>query len=127
MDKFKFEFEGIDDLLRTLEQSSHDVEKAKEDALLAGAKVMQEETKKAAETVLKRRSGTLIGNIEISDVEGDEVSVYVDNQGKAYYGHMHEFGTSKMPARPFMGPAFNRSGFKINKALADKLKQTLRW
>ncbi|ERN52830.1 HK97 gp10 family phage protein [Alkalihalophilus marmarensis] len=127
MSEFQFQLEGLEELMRSLEQSSNDVEKVKEDALLAGAKIMQDETKKTAGTVLKRRSGDLINNIEISDVEGDEVHVYVDNQGKAYYGHMHENGTSKMPARPFMGPTFNRSKVQINRAMANKIRAKLGW
>ena len=71
------------------------------------------------------RTGNLKSHVEISDVANDEVEVYVDQQGKAYYGYFHEVGTSKMRARPFMGPAFNASKMKIERAMADKIRQRL--
>lgn len=119
----EFTIEGLDQLVRQLEKAGQDVEKGKEEALVAGAEVMQKETKNSA----PRRTGNLILNIEISPIDGEEIFVFVDNQGKAYYGHMLENGTSKMAARPFMGPAFNRSRLKISQAMANKLRQRLGW
>ena len=119
----KFELEGLNELIRSLEGTANDVDSTKKEALLEGAKVLQDESQKLA----RRRTGNLIAHIEISDVTNDEVFVYVDNQGKAYYGHMLENGTSKMAARPFMGPAFNRSRIKINQAMAKRIRSKLRW
>jgi HK97 gp10 family phage protein len=117
----KFEMQGLDELMAQIERTSLGIENAKNDALEAGGKVMQKETKNAA----RKRTGNLKEHIELSDVKNGEINVYVDNQGKAYYGHMLEFGTSKMSAKPFMGPAFNKSKVKINQAMANKLRQYL--
>lgn len=117
----EFEFGGLDELANKLEQTAKNVKKGKEEALLAGAKVMQEATKKLAPV----KTGKLETRVEISDVENGEIQVYVDQQGKAYYGYFHEIGTSKMRAQPFMGPAFNQSISKIQNAMADKMRQEL--
>ena len=113
--------QGLQELMAQIERTSMGMESAKNEALKAGGEVMQEETKKAA----RKRTGNLKEHIELSEVKDGEINVYVDNQGKAYYGFMHEFGTSKMPAKPFMGPAFNKSKMKINQAMANKLRQYL--
>lgn len=114
--------EGLETLLSDLTRVERDIKSVKDDAVKEGGKVMQDETKRLA----RKRTGNLIEHIELSEVENGEIHVYVDNQGKAYYGHMLEFGTSKMSAKPYMGPAFNRSRLKINQAMANKLRQYLR-
>lgn len=117
----KIEFEGLEELVSKLEQVGDSVEKGKDEALLEGAKVM----KKATQDRAPVRTGNLKAHVEISDVSNGEVEVYVDQQGKAYYGYFHEVGTSKMRARPFMGPAFNASKTKIERTMADKIRQRL--
>ncbi|MGM8213568.1 HK97-gp10 family putative phage morphogenesis protein [Virgibacillus sp. W0430] len=117
----KFDFEGMDELVTRLSNMEQGVETAKNEALLEGAKVMQKATKERAPKMTRN----LEMNIEISDVEGDEVEVYVDQQGHAYYGYMLEYGTVKMRAQPFMGPAFNQNITKIQNAMAYKIRQRL--
>lgn len=104
-----------------MQQMEHNVEKDKEKALEAGAKVMQE----GAQSLVRVRTGNLKDHIEISDVENGEIEIYVDNQGRAYYGYMIEFGTSKMQAIPFMGPAFMQKQLQIEQAMANSLRQSL--
>lgn len=115
------EIEGLDELTQQLEKMGYDVKQNEEKALVAGAEIMQEATRKLAPV----RGGTLRSNIEISDVENGEIEVYVDQQGVAYYGYFHEIGTSKMRARPFMGPAFNQSRSQIERTMANSLRQAL--
>lgn len=115
----EFEFEGLEELANSLEQTANNVKESKDEALIAGAKIMQRATQDRARVL----TGNLKAHVEISDIENGEILVYVDQQGKAYYGYMHEVGTSKMRARPFMGPAFNSSRFKIERAIADKIRQ----
>lgn len=117
----RFEFEGLDKLITRLEQVGKNVEEAKKEALDAGATLLQKEVKKRA----PKRTYNLERHIEKSEIKNDEVEVYVDQQGKAYYGYFHEFGTSKMRARPFMGPAFNASRYRIQREMVDKLRQRM--
>ncbi|WP_277679547.1 HK97-gp10 family putative phage morphogenesis protein [Gracilibacillus dipsosauri] len=114
-------FEGMPELLKQLQSMENGVGKAKEKALIAGAEVVQ----KAAQNEVRVRTGTLKENIEKSEVENDQIEVYVDNQGRAYYGHMLEFGTSKMQAIPFMGPSFMRNQLKIEQAMTNSIRESL--
>ena len=116
-----FEMQGLSELMSQLSSLENGLENMKDQALKEGAKVMQEETERAARV----RTGNLKRNIKISEIEDGSIYVYVDNQGKAYYGQMLEFGTSKMSAKPFMAPAFNQSKMQINQAMANKLRQYL--
>ncbi|WP_440894971.1 HK97-gp10 family putative phage morphogenesis protein [Amphibacillus sp. Q70] len=116
-----FEFEGIDDLINRLEETGRNVDQTKEEALLEGAKVMQKATQDSARVL----TGNLKANVEISDIENGEIEVFVDQQGIAYYGYILEVGSSRMRAKPFMGPAFNASTNKIEQAIADTIRQRL--
>lgn len=117
-------FEGMEELMNQLQQMGDQSKQAENEVLEAGAVVMQKATEEAA-PVRAVNGGTLKANIEISDVKNGEINVFVDNQGIAYYGYMQEIGTSKMPARPFMGPAFMRNRFNIEQAMAKKLRQRM--
>lgn len=117
----KFEFEGMDELIQKMDQLGIDIKRDKNDAVLEGAKVMQKATQEKA----PKKTGNLSNLIEISDVEDGSVDVFVDQQGKAYYGYFLEYGTSKMRAQPFMGPAFNANMSKIQDAMASKMREKL--
>ena len=119
------QFEGMEELTSQLQSMADGSKKAEEEALLAGAEVAQKGVEEKA-PVRAVNGGTLKANIEISDVENGEIEVFVDNQGVAYYGYMQEMGTSKMPARPFMGPAFMRDKLKIEQAMASSLCKSMR-
>jgi HK97 gp10 family phage protein len=63
----------------------------------------------------ERIAGTLRNSIRVVRLKGDpnlDVRIYAGwershNELTAYYGHMVEFGTSKMKAKPFLRPALN--------------------
>lgn len=118
----KFEFEGIEDLTSRLEQMGRDSEKIAEEALVEAGKLLQKDVVTRAPRRAGPKGGTLKENILLSDVEDGQIEVYVDKQGKAYYGAMVELGTSKMRAQPFMAPAFNASKFKLEKKMVDVLR-----
>ncbi|SFL38883.1 phage protein, HK97 gp10 family [Gracilibacillus orientalis] len=117
----EMQLEGLQELNRQMQQMERNVEKDKGKALTAGAKVMQ----KGAQSLVKVKTGNLKEHIEISEIENGEIEVYVDNQGIAYYGYMLEIGTSRMPAQPFMGPAFMQKKLLIEQAMANSLRQSL--
>src|SRR5690625_2221493 len=105
----EFEMQGIDELIRELETFGRDVKKTKDEALQKGGEFFQQKVKEGiAQAGIKRRTGNLESHIELSDIENNEITVFIDQQGKAYYVDMLEEGTSKMRARPFMYPAYHR-------------------
>ena len=46
-------------------------------------------------------------------------------EGPFFYWRFFEYGTSKMPARPFMRPAIDENRDAITQAVADKLRDRL--
>jgi HK97 gp10 family phage protein len=65
-------------------------------------------------------TGNLVSNIMVEDNK-DSVEV----QSKAEYSKFLEYGTSKMEARPYMFPAYEKSKDKIIQAVFRKIAQTL--
>lgn len=63
-------------------------------------------------------SGKLRESIRVVRLKGDpkqNIRVYAGNREKkgAFYAHMVEFGTVKMPAKPFLRPALNECKGRI--------------
>src|SRR5690625_4185130 len=98
----ELEFEGIDELMQRIEQMGNEADKYAEEALKKAGETLQ----KAVKERVPVDTGNLRNHIELSDVKDNSIDVYVDQQGKAYYGVMVEEGTSKMRAQPYMYPAF---------------------
>lgn len=48
-----------------------------------------------------------------------------DSYGDLFYGRFHEFGTVKMPARPFLRPALEENTARATEAIANRLRQRL--
>lgn|SRR5690625_4587539 len=120
----EFEFHGLEELIMALERAGDNIEEGKKEALEKAGKKLHEATVQAAKP--RWRTGNLERHIMLSDVEGDEINVYVDQQGKAYYGYFLEIGTSKMPAYPFMFPAFINSRRMLQQIMARTLSERLR-
>jgi len=72
--------------------------------------------KKAMRSPVKTQATTGIGVLAASKKVRAK-----KNLGDPYYWKFVEFGTSKMPARPFLRPAFE----SVKYAAADKIKQVL--
>lgn len=47
------------------------------------------------------------------------------NPDTPFYWRMHEFGTKKMPARPFMAPALEDNAQQILDSVAEELKKAI--
>jgi HK97 gp10 family phage protein len=79
----------------------------------AGMKLVQAEAKQLApfdtgelKSAIKIRAGkTRRGSLAVEVRVGEG-----DFKGDQYYAAFHEFGTSKMPARPFLRPALDSVG-----------------
>lgn len=63
--------------------------------------------------------------IEMKD-DGKEVFIGISNQNNdAFYLYFHEWGTSKMPARPFMRPTFENQLQNLMDVMADEMRARL--
>lgn len=85
----------------------------------AGARVLYEEVKRnASPPRMGEKTGKLqnsIYRVYSPERSPDGVKTYRVswNKSKAPHGHLLEFGTSRMPAKPFVRPAFDRMGEAI--------------
>lgn len=118
-------------------------------AVTAGAQVVKKRAKEIANAKNIKDTGALIKNIA-GKVEKQRNADYVQinigvrhgqkrdekkrakKQGRAtvdvddpFYWFMHEFGTSKMAARPFIRPAFEESKDRVLDVMVDKVRDGL--
>lgn len=91
-------------------------------AVLAGAEVIRE----AASQNARRKTGKLSENmvVKVRRNSGGQVIVVVGPDKDAFYGRFLEIGTSKMPAYPFLLPAFEQNRKRVKKQImADIFKE----
>lgn len=109
---------GFDELLKRLKQISN-TDGLEKKTLEAGAA----ETKKVLEAAAPVRSGVLKGNIITTDIMNGAIEIGTKPTGDGFYGFFLEFGTSKLTARPWARPAFERSKNTIKGIMAAELKR----
>ena len=123
--KVRFEIEGLDELLRELDRMPEKMTRqVQQEALRAAAQpILSDAKQNAPEKTGKGKRG-----LKISRLRGKGSHRYVlvgidrSDHSEIYYMKFHEFGTSRMRARPFLGPAYEK-----NKGLALQLiRQTVR-
>jgi len=115
--------EGMEDILTRLKELGQRAGPLENQALHAGAKIVQAHASQRAP-----RSETdgehLADNIVISEAKQGEGIKYIEVGPSApfFYGKFLEYGTTKMAARPFLGPAKAQS----RKEVLETIKQTLK-
>lgn len=123
-----FKIEGMDALDKAVRKLPKNVQKrVLKGALRAGGRVIAKDAKQRVPV----NTGTLKKSIKVvagkSKQNGALVFVTTSKGGgakyDAFYSHMIEFGTSKMPARPFLRPAFDTTQQETIKAIGDALEK----
>lgn len=124
------ELTGVDEILNKLQQISTNVGKLENKALKNAAEPVLEDAKET--NAFKDKSGKLRKGLKITNVKKKEGMKYIlvgvdraDNT-EIFYGKFIEFGTSKMPARPFLQPAYEKNVQNIKRTIADTLKEGLK-
>ncbi|KMY49568.1 HK97-gp10 family putative phage morphogenesis protein [Peribacillus loiseleuriae] len=121
------ELEGMQQLMAHLQQMGKSVDgRVTEKALTKGAEFLQGHIKEKTPVRKGKVTGNLKENIIISDLKENQIHIGPDQQGKAFYGHFLEFGTSKMDAQPFMGPVFENKKDGAQEIMKDVIKGELR-
>lgn len=120
--------EGMDQLLAKLQElGGRMASRIENQALKAGAEVIQ----KAASERAPRSSANkkhLADNIAISRVKTKEGVKYVEvgptkgDNSEFFYGKFLEWGTSKMAARPFLGPAAAEKKAEVVETMKQVIK-----
>lgn len=121
------ELEGLKELQKALE-SKFDTSQNQE-VVKKGADYFKKRLEESVYNYgFKRRSGKSQESIKI-DIPGAENEVYVglSNQSNdAFYLYFHEYGTSRMRARPWMRPTFEREQQAIVEEMAKEMRARLR-
>ena len=139
-----FKFSGVEDATKALEKVKEDLDQDMKEILLGGGQLIRGEAvrsiqqgSKSGKTYKKYNptrthkasapgeapasdTGFLVSNIRVKE-QKDVVVV----SSEASYSKFLEFGTSKMLARPFLFPAFEKSKPKIAEVIFRKIKQSL--
>lgn len=144
--------EGMDELLKNFRALHDDLKlKAAAAAVAGGARLVANEAKKNAQAQGLELSGALLENIAIKRektgrdriqynvgvrhgsksknarkiVQYRYIKKVVTYENDPFYWWFHEFGTSKMPARPFMRPAFEANVERVKQAMANRLRSSI--
>ena len=133
-----FKFSGGAELTRALEALDEKVKKKLlRQSVVAGAQVIKKRAKRIAKTKGIEDTGATIRNIA-GKVEKQRSDTYAQinigvrhgkpkkgakNQDDPWYWWQHEFGNSKMAARPFIRPAFEESKEEAIEVMTAKLRK----
>jgi len=122
------ELSGVDEILIRLQQIGANVSRLENQALRNAAEPVLEDAKANAPV----RTGKLKEGLKISSIKTKEGMKYVlvgvdkSDNSKIFYGKFVEFGTTKMSARPFLGPAYEKNKREIVETIKDTLKEGLK-
>ncbi|WP_411680646.1 HK97-gp10 family putative phage morphogenesis protein [Clostridium thailandense] len=122
------ELTGVDEILNKLQQMGANVGRLENKALKNAAEPVLEDAKANVPV----RTGKLKKGLKITNVKKKDGMKYIlvgvdrGDNSEVFYGKFIEFGTSKMPARPFLQPAYEKNKNKIQKTIAGTLKEGLK-
>lgn len=126
----ELKLEGMEEMLTRVQQLGDQASRIENKALKAGGAVVQ---KRASELAPRSRrvKRHMADHIKISGVKTQEGIKYVEvgptrgDNSEFFYAKFLEFGTSKMSARPFMGPAATESQGEVIEAMKAQLRAGL--
>jgi HK97 gp10 family phage protein len=127
---FKYKIEGFEDMSKFLRELPSDVEnKILQSAVNAAAKEGLKEIKRVAPNAIKESRashiyGKIIKNLKVRtsklDKRPGQRGAFITT-GDSFWALFYEIGTKFQQARPFFGPAFNRSQEKMLDTLQDNI------
>lgn len=126
-DEMNVDFSGLEELQRELSRRL-DAEEIQDAALKKAGEHLKEKLEENIYTFgFRRRSGRSEESIAISaEVKNGEIAVGLSNQNNdAFYLYFHEFGTSKMRARPWLQPTFEREMERIINVMKREVQRRL--
>lgn len=123
------ELDGLDNLLKRVEDMGKAGTRVENTALKKAGEVILEEAK--ATSSFHDRSGKLRKGLKVSGIRSADgrkfvlVGIQKGDNSNIFYGKFLEFGTSKMIARPFMGPAYESKKKEATEIIKNELKNAL--
>jgi len=121
--------EGIDAIIEKLNAMNANVNKLTNQALKKAGEPVLSDAK--ATSLFGDQSGKLREAIKISGIKTKDgikyVLIGVDKKDtKVFYGTMVEFGTTKMPSRPFLSVAYLKNKTTVMEIIKDTLRGGLK-
>ncbi len=118
-----FKVHGMEELIQKVNELGAKAEKEKSNALKKGADVLKKEIKGNISEKGLVDSGALRDSIKVKVNKG-RAKIGIVNLGDAYYGAFHEFGTTRLPARPFIQPSVEKFD-EVQVVVGNYLKEVL--
>jgi HK97 gp10 family phage protein len=115
-------FSGQKELMENMRNLSEEMRmNVKRGAIMEAANYLKEESTRRVPV----RTGKLKENIITQTVEDNErvTEVKVGPSRDGFYGGMIEYGTKKMKAQPFMRPAFDENGDRVDEIISRKIQE----
>lgn len=126
------ELDGIDQIISRLESMGKASSRIEGDALKDGAQLIVDEAKNNLERNGMVRTGELIAGLKVSNMKRKGNRKYVQagiqkgDNSNIFYGKFHEYGTSKMAARPFLAPAYESKKMEARNIIMNRLRSALK-
>jgi len=121
------ELQGMDELLQTLQSIDRNVSKIENNALKASAQPVAEEMRDLV-VVSSIDHEHIRDDIQVSGIKSNEGVKYVEiGPGKKtnWRAKFLEFGTSKMPAKPFVQIAYEHKKQDAVQIIAQEIREEL--
>ena len=125
----EIELAGMQELTDKVEQLGKKANSIQNQALLKAAQPILDDAAKTTE--FSDRTGKLRKGLKISRPKSKGNAKYVligidkSDNSEIFYGKFIEFGTSKMPARRFLGRAYVKNKSKALEIIKEELKKGL--
>lgn len=119
--------EGMDSLLNAVKELGRKGARIENTALLKAAEpILDDAVSNAPENTGKGKRGLKIGRPRSKgDTKYILVGIQKGDNSEIFYMKFHEWGTTKLPARPYLGPALEKNKDKAIAIIKDELKRGL--
>lgn len=125
------EVDGLDNIINRLESMGKAGSRLEGESLKAGAELIVEEARNNLESNGNVRTGELKEGLKVGKIRRKGARKYVEagitkeDISNIFYGKFIEWGTSKMPAKPFLGPAYENKKDEAKEIILSELKRGL--
>lgn len=127
MANMSVKMEGLDELRKKLSKMSDSKEYEDKALTKAGEHLRDKLEDNVYSYGLKKRSGKSQKSFVVNKtILKRRIEVGLSNQNNdAFYLYFHEYGTSKMIARPFFRPTFEQEKGKLEQIMAQEIRKGL--
>lgn len=123
------ELEGMDELIKKIDEMGRKGTRIESQALKKAGEVIADEFKRTS--AFQDKTGKLREGLKVSGIRSSKgvkhvlVGIQKGDNSKVFYGKFLEYGTSKMSAKPFMGPAYESKKKEAEQIIKDEIRKGL--